>query len=170
MKVRKRLTAGKGIPQSGPIPRRQTVRVKRPDDAFRGDPRPDDHSILWADVRPIIYLRSGGRCERCGTGLNIHNMEAHHRRTRSIGPDCPCNALALCSLCHHGPEVHAGPFRARKLGTIISRHYEGRPENVPVDVHGRGTVLLACDGTYRLADVSRETGRTPDAMRRGSDP
>jgi hypothetical protein len=81
----------------------------------------------------------------CGTRLTFARMEAHHRRTRAIGPDCPCNALALCGHCHH-VRVHGEPEKSRELGRIISRHDRNAPA-----IHGArltyGWVLLACDGT-----------------------
>jgi hypothetical protein len=132
--------------------REKPIKVRR--DAPRRRRRDDpDHSIPWQDVRMIIYVRSGGRCEMCGVGLNIANMEGHHRRTRKIGPDCPCNALALCSTCHHR-EVHESPERARGLGQIVSRHDDRMPADVPVELHGHGDVLLMCDGTFALPGPS----------------
>ena len=109
------------------------------------------HGYPWAEVRVIIHARCAGRCEGCGTPVSLSAMEGHHRRTRSIGPDCPCNALALCRDCHHGDTVHGSPETARDLGRIISRHDLGEPADRPVELHGRGLVRLACDGRYLAA-------------------
>lgn len=97
----------------------------------------------------VIYVRSGGRCEGCDTQLNIVSMEGHHRRTRAVGPDCPCNALALCHECHHG-DTHGRPALARALGRIIRREDKTPPSQVVVEIHGRGEVRLDCDGNYVL--------------------
>ena len=104
------------------------------------------HGISWQDVRAIIFVRAGGRCEVCGKSLNIHNMEGHHRRSRRYGPDCPGNAIALCSDCHHGPQVHGSPAAARPLGYIVSSSNTAPcGERVWLPVHG-GWVILGCDG------------------------
>lgn len=137
---------------SGPWPSRsKPIKVKR-DQPRRRSRDQLSHGMPWQDVRMIIYTRSLGRCEGCGTGLNLAGMEAHHRRTRRLGPDCPCNALALCPSCHHGPLGHGGPEAAREVGRIISRHDEVEPSEVPVTLHGYGKpVYLTCGGTYLAA-------------------
>jgi 5-methylcytosine-specific restriction endonuclease McrA len=114
---------------------------------------PGGHGFAWQDVRLVIYARAGGRCELCGKQLGIANMEGHHRRTRRLGPDCPCNAIALCSDCHHGPNVHGGPETARELRLILPRECTDPPAEIPVELHGQRWVLLNCDGTTR--DVER---------------
>lgn len=104
-------------------------------------------------MRATILARSAGRCEACGTALAAA-FEAHHRLTRRFGPDCACNALALCSTCHH-EEVHGKPATARDLGQIVSRHASTLPGQVPVWVHGPGcAVLLDCHGNYLHAGLA----------------
>lgn len=110
-----------------------------------------EHGYPWPEVRVIIYARCAGRCEGCGIQMTLHTMEGHHRRTRSIGPDCPCNALALCAACHHGDTVHGSPETGRELGRIISRHDRGEPADRVVELHDRGQVYLTCDGQYLAA-------------------
>jgi hypothetical protein len=102
--------------------------------------------MAWDLVRLVLHSRSGGRCEICGTGISLASMQSHHRRTRKLGPDCPCNALALCGTCHHD-RVHQQPEAAKGKGRIISRHDERDPEEIPVNVRGR-EVFLTCGGTY----------------------
>lgn len=141
-----KLKRGASQGYTGPWPSRsRPIKTKR-DQPRRRNRRDPAHGLPWADVRLIIHVRAGGRCELCDRQLNVHNMEAHHRRSRAVGPDCPCNALALCSTCHHD-DTHGQPVRARELGAIISRGFEGEPADVPVELH-RGIVLLACNGTY----------------------
>jgi hypothetical protein len=117
----------------------------------RRDRSDAEHSIPWNDVRNLIFVRAGGRCELCDAPLVIGTMQGHHRRTRQIGPDCACNALALCGDCHHG-EVHGQPVRARELGQIVSRHSVDRPSTLPVTIR-RGEVFLSCHGTYEREAV-----------------
>lgn len=140
------LKRGAGI-HPGPWPSKsKPIRVKR-EGARRRNRDDTGHGMAWADVRLIIYTRAGGRCEVCGKALNIASMEGHHRRTRKIGPDCPCNALALCGSCHHGPTVHGGPKVAMETGRIISRHDDTPPSEIPVRL-AVGQMLLSCGGTY----------------------
>lgn len=110
--------------------------------------RAGEHPFTWTEVRGIIFARCGGRCEGCGKAITLGTMEGHHRRTRSVGPDCPGNALALCRDCHHGPTVHGGPELARELGRIVSKFSDVAPCDHPVVVHGRGLVLLDCLGGF----------------------
>lgn len=115
-------------------------------------PEAEEQDALWAAVRLAIHLRSGGLCELCGDPISVASMEGHHRRSRSVPGDhrhCPCNALALCGRCHHGPQVHAGPTRAKEIGTIVSRHSVEEPSAVLVRLR-TGRVQLNCDGTYVL--------------------
>lgn len=123
---------------------RRPIRRKRPTPR-RSWLRTDDHNQPWRDVRAAIWARSRGRCEICSRPL-IAAFEAHHRLTRRFGPDCPCNALALCRDCHH-ISVHGHPEKARHRGWIVPRTSILAPATVPVRLAGRGWVLLSCDGT-----------------------
>lgn len=148
------LKRGKGLarsggPHTGPWPTRsKPIKVKR-DRPRRRDREQPEHGLPWGDVRLIIYVRAGGRCELCGAALNIVNMEGHHRRSRKVGPDCPGNALALCHDCHH-ERVHGGQVLARTLGWIIST-FTADPCQQIVELPSAGKVILSCDGTYLQA-------------------
>jgi hypothetical protein len=98
-------------------------------------------------VRQVIWERSFGRCELCERALTFDSMQGHHRRTRRVGPDCPCNALALCPSCHH-ERVHAHPEESRGEGWIVSKFDQptGKAVQLP-----RGKVVLECDGSWRFA-------------------
>lgn len=139
-----------------PMPRGKRSPVRQPDETMRRKAARrrkrlgHDHGVTWAEVRLLIFIRCGGRCELCSRSLTMDTLEGHHRQTRAVGVDCPGNALALCHDCHHGPLVHAGPARGRELGTIVSRH-EDDPCAVPVDLPRRGLVVLGCDGSVSLA-------------------
>ena len=116
-----------------------------------GTPKVEKHGIGWENTRRVIWERCGGRCEGCGTALGaIQFMEGHHRQTRATGIHCPGNAVALCHLCHHGPEGHGSPQRARSLGRIISKFVE-HPCELPVFINSWGWVRLHCDGTIAQA-------------------
>ena len=155
------LQQGKGLSRgkprrtaAAPLPPGQLVRPKTAAKRKR-DRDPAEDGMAWPDVRLIIYARSMGRCEVCGCQLNIHNMEGHHRRSKGVkGPhrNCPCNALALCSSCHHD-EVHGKPDEARELGRIVSKLTDDLPADLPVILHGQPRpVLLTCGGLYTDAD------------------
>lgn len=66
---------------------------------------------------------------------------------RRLGPDCPCNTLALCGGCHTR-HVHGHPVWARSNGWIVSSAAGLPPADVPAWLHGRW-MLLACDGTIQ---------------------
>jgi hypothetical protein len=122
--------------------------------AKRKPPTQDDQdeAALWAAVRLILHVRAGGLCELCSTPVTVASMEGHHRRSRGVRGlhrHCPCNALALCSACHHGPDVHDGPERAKDLGTIVSRHSSTPPSEIPVILRV-GKVHLDCRGGFLL--------------------
>jgi hypothetical protein len=136
------------MPRKAPLPAGQLVRPKTAAKR-KTDRDPAADGMPWADVRLIIFTRSLGRCEVCDRSLNIANMEGHHRRSKGVrGPhrNCPCNALALCSTCHHD-RVHGQREESRDLGRIVSKLTAGDPGDVAVILH-RGRVGLSCGGTY----------------------
>lgn len=82
------------------------------------------------DVREAVYRRSGGRCDRCGVGISLESMEAHHRKLRAQGgQDDLATLIALCRACHV-PGVHGHPKESRLTGFIVPSH--GDPATVPV--------------------------------------
>jgi hypothetical protein len=120
-----------------------------------------DPGLRWATVRELIYWRSGGQCEVCGATLH-GAMEAHHRLPRRYGPDCPCNALALCGECHHD-KVHGQPIESAAAGRILSSTALGAavPDDAPawlwVRGHGMVWVQLSCAGAYRIVPSTGPT-------------
>lgn len=143
---------GRGTLHAGPWPSRSKPIKARRDKSRRRrrEVAQLDHGMDWSDVRLVIYARSWGRCEACGAAVNVNVMQAHHRRTRRIGPDCPCNALALCPTCHHD-ETHGKPAEATALGRIVSKLADVEPGQVPVTLHDGREVLLTCAGAYEVA-------------------
>lgn len=149
------MKAGKPLERkSYAAPARKPIKPRRETERRRTRGPQHEGQLPWAEVRLVIFARSHGRCEGCGAPMTVASMEGHHRRTRRVGPDCPCNALALCASCHHGPTVHGGPELAMELGRIVSRHTDTPPYDEPVELHGVGRVLLDCSGGFT---------RVPDA-------
>jgi 5-methylcytosine-specific restriction endonuclease McrA len=85
-------------------------------------------------LRQVIYLRSQGMCDRCGTRLPEQGWHAHHRQLRSRGgPDTPANLAVLCARCHD--LVHRHPKEATARGWMVPSWAD--PETTPVLRHGR---------------------------------
>lgn len=98
----------------------------------------------YATARETIHRRAAAACELCGTA---RGTDAHHRQSRAVGVDCPCNLVLLCSGCHHG-RVHGHPRWAREMGWIVSRMARGRHRTEPAYLPGPGGwYVLGCDGT-----------------------
>lgn len=104
-------------------------------------------------VRELVWTRSGGRCERCGTALT-GMVSLHHRRARGAGgsrdaaTNSPSNLLYLCGSGVNGCHGWIESFRLMSYGSGWLVHSWDDPARVPVDVHGRGPVLLTDDGAF----------------------
>lgn len=63
----------------------------------------------YDQARPLVYKRSGGRCEAAivcrGTGAH---QNTHHRKLRRFGDHRPCNLLGVCLECHNFIHGHVG--------------------------------------------------------------
>lgn len=95
------------------------------------------------DLRHAVFVRAGGRCERCRCPLPADAWEAHHRQLRSRGgPDTMANLVALCRDCHH--DVHAHPAAATASGFMVPSWAD--PATTPTHLHHTRWVLL--DRTY----------------------
>lgn len=109
---------------------------------------------VWAQVRLLAVVRSGGLCERCGLplgayagddGETVHVFDGHHRLLRSQGgPDTLTNCVALHRLCHSW--AHHNPEKARELGLIVPRGHS--PETWAVILGDGRTVRLDESGGY----------------------
>lgn len=104
-----------------------------------------------AELRPTLWGRCGGRCERCGRSLEFETFDAHHRKYRSRGgKDEIVNLVALCPECHfwahsHGREAGPAGFSVQASqdpGAIPVQVYAGRYAS------GRPKVFLTLDGGY----------------------
>ena len=68
-------------------------------------------------VREEVAARSGGRCERCSSELDVH---LHHRLARSRGGQHTAeNLVAACARCHCW--IHDHPAEAVTEGWTIQR-------------------------------------------------
>lgn len=104
--------------------------------------------------RATLWLRSHGRCERCGGDLDQSGMEAHHRKLRSQGGGHDLtNLLALCPACHRW--CHDHPSVARFSGWIVPRVSD--PAARGVQLHDGRTVRLLEDGRYDVIWNEEET-------------
>ena len=61
-------------------------------------------------IRTLI-VRSGGKCERCGTHISGHGHFHHIKPRSSGGPDTPENLEFLCASCHS--YVHRTDFEEK---------------------------------------------------------
>jgi 5-methylcytosine-specific restriction endonuclease McrA len=67
---------------------------------------------LYGQLRNLVLLRDGWRCQACGS---MSNLEVHHKEFRSqSGNDSEENLITLCTRCHSS--IHDGcesPFCRR---------------------------------------------------------
>jgi hypothetical protein len=99
-------------------------------------------------VSPDILIRDGHRCVRCGTLVSQAwpGYSCHHRKLGDRSDNRPENLITLCGSgssphCHF--YVHNHPREARDHGWIVSKYND--PAQVPVDIYGRGLVLLTAE-------------------------
>lgn len=87
----------------------------------RSSKRAREERVLQVEVRPVLMVRSGGRCEarfdqQCwGVGKEIH-----HRLPRSAGGShTSANCLLVCPHCH--AQIHANPQTARARHLLVTQ-------------------------------------------------
>ncbi len=76
--------------------------------------------VALRDARPVVYDRSGGRCE-AGTPVCVEAAShVHHRKGRQ-GADAhsPAMLLHVCEPCHR--YIHAHPAESIERGWMVSR-------------------------------------------------
>lgn len=106
------------------------------------------------ELRRLVFLRAGGRCDACGRPLPADGWEAHHRQLRSrAGADTLENLVALCRDCHV-PYVHAHPAEATERGLMVSTYED--PANVPVR-RGDGRLYMPDGRHWRRINDTGET-------------
>ena len=83
-------------------------------------------------TRELVFLRSGGRCERCG--LIELAMQYHHRRPRAMGgsratdTNGASNCLLLCTGCHR--YIESARNTAIDAGWLVPQGK--KPEKTPL--------------------------------------
>ena len=88
------------------------------------------------ELRPLIEVRAGHRCEICRVGQPV---VLHHKLRRSQGgKHSLANLLGLCNCCHE--QVHARPEWSYTQGYLT--HSWAAQASDPV---GAGTPLLGAD-------------------------
>lgn len=108
-----------------------------------------------AELRPLLWKRCGGRCERCNRALEYDTFEAHHRQFRSRGGlDRIENLVALDGDCHRW--AHASASEALPAGFAVLRTED--PRMVPLRIPFGAPVYLTPEGTY-----TRKTPREESA-------
>lgn len=123
--------------------------------AMKPSASPAAHTAAeWeATIRPGLWARSGGRCERCGKPLEGQTASAHHRRGRGAGgtsltdvDDWP-TLLLLCGSGTTGCHGHVEHNRteAYEAGWLVRRNGQALPAEVPVLLWDGRRVLLARD-------------------------
>lgn len=112
----------------------------------------------------LVWVRDGGRCARCGTGLHRENRgmswSVHHRRPRGMGGSGgawvneAANLILLCGSgvtgCHSWVETHRA--EARDLGWLI-------PANAVYTSHD--VAVPYWDGLFYLTDYGTREPEKP---------
>lgn len=60
--------------------------------------------------RLVLWIRCGGRCERCGRKIPRKGWDAHHRIKQSLGGlEAMSNLTVVDRLCHNAVHRGEGP-------------------------------------------------------------
>ena len=92
-------------------------------------------------TRELVFLRSGGRCERCGV-IRIR-VEYHHRRPRGMGgsratdTNGAANCVLLCVYCHR--DIEAYREAAIDFGFLVPQGK--KPAETPLRRHKQWVLL-----------------------------
>ena len=92
-------------------------------------------------TRELVYLRSGGRCERCGAIRT--RVEYHHRRPRGMGgsratdTNGAANCVLLCVYCHR--DIEAFREAAIDFGFLVPQGK--KPAETPLRRHKQWVLL-----------------------------
>lgn len=92
-------------------------------------------------TRELVYLRSGGRCERCGVIRT--RVEYHHRRPRGMGgsrgtdTNGAANCVLLCIYCHR--DIEAYREAAIDFGFLVPQGK--KPAETPLRRHKQWVLL-----------------------------
>ena len=92
-------------------------------------------------TRELVFLRSGGRCERCGVIRT--RVEYHHRRPRGMGgsratdTNGAANCVLLCIYCHR--DIEAYREAAIDFGFLVPQGK--KPSETPLRRHKKWVLL-----------------------------
>ena len=92
-------------------------------------------------TRELVFLRSGGRCERCGVIRT--RVEYHHRRPRGMGgsratdTNGAANCVLLCVYCHR--DIEAFREAAIDFGFLVPQGK--KPAETPLRRHKQWVLL-----------------------------
>ena len=92
-------------------------------------------------TRELVFLRSGGRCERCGVIRT--RVEYHHRRPRGMGgsratdTNGAANCVLLCIYCHR--DIEAYREAAIDFGFLVPQGK--KPAETPLRRHKQWVLL-----------------------------
>jgi hypothetical protein len=107
-----------------------------------------------AELRPLLFQRCGGRCERCNRVIDFDTFDAHHRKFRSRqGLDRIENLAALCGDCHRW--AHSSPSESLPAGFAVLRTED--PALIPMRVPFGLPVYLTTEGTYTRKTPQEES-------------
>ena len=131
----------------GRMPMNRSTKPIAPVSATKKRRREQRAGMSMAELRPILWKRCGGHCERCVRTLDFETFDAHHRKFRSRGgKDEIVNLVALCGECHfwaHSKGREAGP-----AGFAVLASQD--PGTIPITLPGNHRVLLTKLGGYHL--------------------
>lgn len=103
-------------------------------------------------LRALVWARSRGYCEKCGSQLP-DSWALHHRKLRSRGgKDEVQNFLALHHECHNlgTDSVHLNPSYATDKGYMVSSWED--PAECPVTLPDGSIVTLTPEGNYHYIE------------------
>jgi hypothetical protein len=113
-------------------------------------------------VRQMVFMRAGYRCERCGKRLSENGyVSVHHRKPRGMGGskgvelNLPSNLMLLCGSgttgCHG--YIESNRSEAYEQGWLVYRNADPAKEMVKICNGGKDVftyVYLTDDGRYEL--------------------
>lgn len=102
----------------------------------------------------LVYLRSGGCCERCGASSSLR-WSIHHRQARGMGgskdvtANLPANLLLLCGSGTEGCHGHIESFRGQAYVDGFLVHKWETPADIPVKLVNGWRVLDNAGGSQQ---------------------
>lgn len=104
---------------------------------------------LLPSARKLLYTRSHGLCDVCGTGMLYDDMHAHHRLLKSHGGTWALdNILGIHGDCHNvqPKSLHQNPKWSYERGYMV-KSWCTKPGDIPILLRGFSWYLLNADGS-----------------------